>query len=183
VPAGRRSAVVALPGGGRWVHSPVPGIEDVRVAIAPSAIHGHLDLGAYPDAELWGGPGLARRRKDLGFAGELGDEPVWPDVFDQALIPQRPAGGEVVFCHRASGTLIVGDAVWNVTRAQPLRTRLWAGGAGVHPTPLFRLALRDARDAVDRILSWEFDRIVVGHGPNVDRGGRDVFARAYGFLR
>jgi hypothetical protein len=151
--------------------------------VAPSAIHGHLDLGAYPDAQLWGGPGLARRRPDLSLAGELGDEPVWPDVLDQALLPQRPYGGEVVFCHRPSGSLIVGDAVWNVTRDQPLRSRLWAGGLGVHPTPAFRLALRDARAAVERILSWEFDRIVVGHGPDVDTGGHDVFARAYAFLR
>jgi hypothetical protein len=182
VPAGRRTAVVALPDGGRWVHSPVPGIDDVRHAVAPSAIHGHLDLGAYPEARLWGGPGLARRRRDLRFAGELGDEPVWPDVFDQALIPQLPAGGEVVFCHRASGTLIVGDAVWNVTPDQSLRSRVWAGGLGVHPTPLFRLALRGARAAIDRILSWDFDRIVVGHGPNIETGGREVFARAYRFL-
>jgi hypothetical protein len=160
----------------------VPGLADVRFAVAPSAIHGHLALGDYPDAELWGGPGLAKRRDDLAFAGELGDEPVWPEVLDQALIPQRPYGGEVVFCHSASGTLIVGDAVWNVTRDHPLRSRLWAGGLGVHPTPAFRLALRDAKPAIDRILGWDFDRILVGHGPNVDTGGKAAFQRAYRFL-
>jgi len=35
---------------------------------------------------------------------------------------------------------------------------------------------------VERILSWDFDRIVLCHGPIVESGGKTVFREAYSFL-
>ncbi len=48
------------------------------------------------------------------------------------------------------------------------------------PTVAFRLGIRDreaARRSVRRILEWDFDRILPGHGEIVEAGGRDKLRR------
>ena len=66
---------------------------------------------AYPAAELWASPGLPERRRDLRFAGVLGDrpEPAWAPDLDQLTTDGNVFFSEVVFFHAASGTLIVAD--------------------------------------------------------------------------
>jgi glyoxylase-like metal-dependent hydrolase (beta-lactamase superfamily II) len=65
--------------------------------------------------------------------------------------------------------------------------RLWAGWRrGVRPTPAFRLAVRDrdaARASLERILGWDFERIVPGHGEILQAGGREELAAGYAWLR
>jgi hypothetical protein len=39
------------------------------------------------------------------------------------------------------------------------------------------------RHSIDQILSWDFDRIVVGHGEVVESGGHKKLEEAYNFLR
>jgi len=39
------------------------------------------------------------------------------------------------------------------------------------------------RASLDRILEWDFDRVIVGRGRNVETGGRQVFREAFEFLR
>jgi glyoxylase-like metal-dependent hydrolase (beta-lactamase superfamily II) len=199
VQAGRRMAVVRLASGELLVHSPAPLDERLRAAlerlggvrfvVAASWLHGHLHMGDYARAELFAPPGLAARRPDLSFAGELGDRPDerWAADLDQALFRGQRVPPEVVFLHRPSRTLIVGDLVWNVTSRMPLSARVWAGRRpGVRPTPAFRLAVRDraaARASLDRILAWDFDRILIGHGEVLESGGRAALERAYAWLR
>jgi glyoxylase-like metal-dependent hydrolase (beta-lactamase superfamily II) len=91
-----------------------------------------------------------------------------------------------VFLHRGSRTLLAGDFAWHVTQELGAPARLWAGWRpGVRPTPAFRLAIRDrhaARASLDRILAWDFDRIVPGHGEIVETGGRAALAAGYARL-
>ncbi len=201
VQAGRRSAIVRLRGGDLLVHSPAPldaelrraldALGPVRLVLAPNAFHGHVSMGdyaaAYPAAQLIAAPGLDGRRRDLPFAAVLGDvpDPRWAEDLDQAVLLGHRFIPEVVFCHRASRSLLVGDLVWNLTSAHPRGTRLFAGGTGVHPTPLFRSGIRNreaARGSLERILAWDFDRIVVGHGALVESGGREALRSAYAAL-
>ena len=202
VEAGRTMAVVRLGDSDLLVHSPaalddelrraLDALGRVRFVVPASALHGHVSMGdyaaAYPDAELFAAPGLRKRRKDLGFAGDLGAEPDprWAGHLDQTTFDGNRFLHEVVFHHRASRSLLVGDCVWNVTPRMALSGRVWAGWrSGVRPTPFFRLAIRDraaARRSVERILSWDFDRIVIGHGESLESGGRDAFRAAYDWL-
>jgi hypothetical protein len=39
-----------------------------------------------------------------------------------------------------------------------------------------------AREQVDRMLAWHFDRIVVAHGDAIETGRREVLRRAYAWL-
>jgi len=199
---GRRMAVARLPTGDLFVHSPAPLTDELRVAldelgpvrfVAPaSSLHGHLFMeqyaAAYPEVELFAAPGLERRRPELTFAGRLGDEPDprWGGDLDQTTFRGHRQLAEILFLHRPSRTLIVGDVCWNVTTAMTLGARLWAGWRpGVRPTPVFRSGIRDrdsAKASMERVLEWEFDRILVGHGEMVETGGRAAFENAYDWL-
>lgn len=202
IEVGRRMTVVTLADGSLAIHSPaeltpaarawLETLGQPRYVVPASLLHGHLFMeqyaGAYPALELFAAPGLPGRRTDLRFAGVLGASPEagWAAALDQTLFEGNRALTEVVFLHRSSATLIVGDLVWNNAPPLPLPARVWGGvRRRVAPTPAFRLAIRDraaARRSLDRILSWDFDRIVVGHGPIVERGGREALARAYDWL-
>jgi Domain of unknown function (DUF4336) len=202
IEAGRRMTVVHLGGGELLLHSPAPltpelrarldGLGVPRFVVAASAVHGHRFMEqyrrAYAGVQLFAPPGLDRRRRDLAFDGLLGSvaDGRWRDALDQevllgSLVP------EVVFLHRPSRTLILGDLVVAIephsldSRVARIVWRL----EGVYGRPgmprSFRLVTRNrraARASVERILSWEFDRLVPGHGRVFERGGRDVFARA-----
>jgi hypothetical protein len=206
IEVGRRMTVVRLGSGSLWLHSPTPltdalrasldSLGEPRFVISASAIHGHLFMeqyrDAYPNVELFAAPGLDRRRKDLAFDAILGSVPDlrWSEDLDQAAFLGHLAP-EIVFLHRASRTLIVGDLLmaFEVSPTMPLAARLVWRLEGVYGSPgtprSFRLATRNrraARRSVERILAWDFDRIVVGHGEVVETGGRAAFERAMGWL-
>ena len=206
VEMGRRMTVVDVGNGNLLIHSPAEltgsirsefeRLGRVRFVVPASKLHGHLCMeqyqAAYPEAELFAAPGLASKRPDLRFAGELSDQPDprWAAVLDQAIIRGHRLLDEVVFLHRLSRSLIVGDAVFNVAADAPLALRIWAWGPRLRPsfgpTPRFRLGIRDqaaARGSLDRVLGWEFDRIIVGHGEIVAHGGRELLRAAYAWLR
>jgi glyoxylase-like metal-dependent hydrolase (beta-lactamase superfamily II) len=199
---GRRMNVVQLTDGGLFVHSPAPlddalragldALGEVRFVAAPSRIHGNLWLeryaAAYPGVELLAAPGLAERRKDIDFTAELGSEPDprWAADLDQELFGGNRLINEVVFLHRPSRSLILGDLALNLGPESPRMTRLFARLGGMYgrlrPTPIFRLATRDkaaARESLERILSWDFDRVVVGHGAIWETGGREALRREW----
>ena len=103
--------------------------------VAPNCFH-HLYLAdaraRFPEAALLGAPGLATKRSDLDFDGELGAE----SREDLELIPTIgiPRMEEVVALHRPTGTLIVTDLVFHVLKARGLMSwftfRVVAGTLG-----------------------------------------------------
>jgi Domain of unknown function (DUF4336) len=206
IEVGRRMSVVRLAGGALLVHSPAPltpelrealgQLGDVRFVVPASSMHGHLFMEqyrtAYPEAELFSAPGLDRKRTDIAFDGALGEvpDPRWRDDLDQAAVLGHRFVTEIVFLHRPSRTLIVGDLCFTVGDSAPAAMRAIARAAGryrrLSPTPMFRLGFREkaaARRSLDRILDWDFDRVMVGHGELLETGGRDALRSAYAWLR
>ena len=201
---GARMTVVRLADGSLLLHSPLEldpelrreldSIGRIRFAVAPNRFH-HLYAGgvaeAYPEARLWAAPGVERKRPDLEIAGVLGDEAPaeWRDEVDQVFFRGRPFENEVVFLHRASRTLILCDLAFNFgPRAAPftrLLMRLLRGYGRFGPSSLDRILIRDrraARDSLERILAWDFDRVVGAHGDVLERGGRDALRAGYSGL-
>ena len=201
---GTRMTVIRLTDGSLLLHSPVTldpelcraldSLGRVRYAVAPNRVH-HLYAGdvarAYPGARLWVGPGLERKRPDLAIAGVLGDEapPEWRGQVDQVFFRGRPFENEVVFLHRASRTLLLCDLAFNFgPRSHPV-TRLLMRLVGSYgrfgPSRLDPLLIRDrraARASLERILAWDFDRIVVAHGDVLETGGREALRTGYAWL-
>jgi hypothetical protein len=53
------------------------------------------------------------------------------------------------------------------------------------PSTLDPWLIRDrpaARRSLERILAWDFDRIVVAHGDVLESGGREALRRGYAWL-
>jgi hypothetical protein len=204
IEVGARMTVMRLADASLLLHSPVALDRDlrreldalgpVRHAVAPSRVH-HLYAGqvldSWPEARLWVGPGVERKRPDLVIAGVLGDEapPAWRGQVDQVFFRGRPFENEVVFLHRASRTLMTCDLAFNFQAGTPLLTRLLLqlirsyGRFG--PSRLDPLLIRDraaARASLERILAWDFDRVIVGHGDVLERGGREALREGYAWL-
>jgi hypothetical protein len=201
---GTRMTVIRLADGGLLLHSPVEldaglrreldAIGRVRFAVAPNRVH-HLYAGrvaeAYPGARLWVAPGLERKRPDLVFDGVLGDDAPaeWKGQLDQVFFRGRPYENEVVFFHRASRTLILCDLAFNFgpRSAAPTRLlmRLLRSYGRFGPSKLDPLLIRDrraARQSLERILGWDFDRVVVAHGDVLESGGREALREGYAWL-
>jgi hypothetical protein len=200
---GTRMTVVRLGDGRLWLHSPVlhdAGLSEALEAlgpvgflVAPSKVH-HLWLGPWPEAHpaatVWGAPGLRDKRRDLVFHRELGDAPPadWAADLDQALLAGVPYVNEVAFLHRASGTLLLTDFAMHFPDPLPdLWTRLWAramglAGGRLTASRLVRTLVRDRaalRPALERVLAWPFDRVIVTHGEVVERGGAAALRAAW----
>ena len=207
IPFTTRMTVVRLTDGGLWLHSPVAATDSrvdavsalgpVRHVVAPNKFH-HLFvtswLDRFPDATSWAEPGLARRRGDIRFDHELGDkaEPVWEADLDQILSRGSRVLNEAIFHHRASRTLIFTDLIQNHDPEQDGGFWRWVKRANRILAPHgeaprdWRLTVWDraaARSSLQRMLAWEFDRVVLSHGVCVERGGRAFVERAFRWLQ
>ena len=205
LPVGARMTVIRLSGGRLLLHSPLPLDAEIRAeldalgrvayAVAPNRLH-HLYAGdvvrAYPDARLWVAPGLPEKRPDLVHAGVLGDEaPVeWRGELEQAFFRGRPYENEVAFFHPATRTLILCDLAFNFGPRDAWPTRvlmsLLRSYGKLGPSKLDPLLIRDraaARASLDRILAWDFDRVIVAHGDVQESGGYPLIRDGYAWLR
>ena len=200
---GTRMTVVRLTGGSLFLHSPVRLDPETRRAldalgpvgfiVAPNkAHHFFVDdyVRAYPEARLFGAPGLAEKRKDLRFDAVLGDEapPAWRDEIDQRLFRGAPILNEVAFLHRPTQTLLLTDLVFNVPASRTADARIfyWLSGAAGRfgPHRFVRWMIRDraaARESLREILRWDFDRVILTHGEVLETGGKERLARAFAF--
>ncbi len=202
VETGSRMTIVRLSDKSLFVHSPVAldaetreavdALGPVRAVVAPSVFH-HLHvaawMSAYPSAIFGACPGLEWKRPDLAFTYVLADQPheAWAADIDQVYFSARREN-EVVFFHRKSRTMICCDALLNLWRHPSRSTRIVARLMGNHSPGFgwmerFMVRNRDvARRQADRILAWDIDKIVLGHGDLVESDGRETMRRAYAWL-
>lgn len=202
VETGTRMTVIRLSDGGLFVLSPV-GLDaetkrqvdtlgEVRAVVAPSIFH-HLSMGqwmaAYPKAVFGACPGLEWKRTDLSFTCAVADEPhpVWSRDLAQVYFSARREN-EVDFFHAPTKTLITTDALLNLS-THPLKSTRFVAKLMRNSAPgvgwLEPFMVRDrslARRQVDRMLEWDFDRVILAHGAMIDSGGRAALERAYAWL-
>lgn len=199
-----RMTVIKLRSGEIVIHSPcafdaaltaeVAALGRVAAIIAPGNFHWlHVSScqRAFPDAITYICPGVDKRAKGIRFDAVLSDEapPLWSDELSQVSIEGTRLMREVAFFHRASKTLILVDLVENVTSATPgtnFLLRLLFGAAGMwnrpRPAPEYWLAWGDkarVRAGLDRILAWDFERVILSHGDLILEDARQVVRRAW----
>ncbi len=197
----RCMTVVRLADGRLFVHSPNtldPGLRsglaelgEVSCVVAPNRFHSHaMDqfMAAYPSATFFGAPGLRERKPRLRIDFVLGDrpEPQWEGVLDQAHLRGNSFLEEVLFLHRASRTLVVTDLIENIHRENVgLGWRIGAllFGRWQRPWPspehvMFTIDAEAFERSLERVRSWEFDRIVLAHGRFIEARASEVFEGA-----
>lgn len=200
---GTKMTVVRMSDGGLLLVSPVALSEERRQAVAalgevrhlvsPNLMH-HLFIGhwkeAFPEATLWADAALAKKRKDLHIDRELGDEvpEEWAADLDLVNIRGMPQVRERMLLHRASGTLVQTDMVFNLDDRgwwTDLYLRMCGIKGRVGSSALLKLVTKDkaaAAACVDRVLAWDFDNMVVPHGDNVLGGAREQLRSGLSWL-
>lgn len=201
-----RMAVIRLPGDDLLVWSPTALSQDlrrqidslgvVRHLVAPNSLH-HLFVQewkeAYPHATLHAAPGLLERRPDLKIDVELNRErpPLWPEEIDYVLVGGNRITTEAVFFHWRSRTVLFTDLLQQFPpgwfrgwRAIVAKLDLMTGAEPAVPRK-FRAAFTDravAREAFGQIIGWPSEKVVMAHGPPIERNGQAFLARAFRWL-
>jgi hypothetical protein len=190
LPVSSRMTVVRLKSGGLWLHSPVPldsrllaelkALGDVKYIVAPSKTH-HLFAAecaaAFPQAKLYGAPGLPAKRPDLTNMTELtpAAPPEWRDDLDQLFFDGIPFGNETVWFHKSSRTLILTDLCQWWQGDLPFAARVYASLVGVRrqlavPRNV-RWLVKDrqaAHASAQKILRWPIGRVTTAHNSIVE---------------
>lgn len=200
-----RSTVIEVSAGEYLIHSPVqvkhakqleslPG--KIKYIVSPNKLHS-LFLEdwqkAYPDALIYAPPGLRKKRPKVDFYKDLEDsaEPQWRDVISQKIIRGSWFMSEVVFFHKPSASLILGDLIENHNPKilGPL-FRAVAAAVGMlapHGTTakVFRwtfLRRRETRQDIQQMLSWHAKRVIVNHGPIVESEAEAFLQHAFNWV-
>jgi hypothetical protein len=204
IPLPHIMTVIRLPAGDLFVHSPtrldsstasaLGSLGEVDSIVWPSWWHDmYLTdyAAAYPRARLFGAPVLVQWHRRMPSLQSLDEcTSVWAPCIDQVYVDRmRLFLDEFVFLHRSSRSVIVADLAFHFDEQSNWFTKWSFGVIGAYPgcnIPWFyRLAPRDRRylrAKIDRILDWDFDRLVVGHGSVVESGGKDALRNAYRWL-
>jgi hypothetical protein len=118
----------------------------------------------------------------VGFPTQLIIPPPreWDGELQALEIQGAPEARDTALLHGPSRTLILTELVFNFGDDQPLWTELLlrvAIGGEHHPGMArpFKAGIKDAasfKASVATILSWDFDRVIVGHGDVIDFDGK-----------
>lgn len=196
---GTRTTVIRLASGGLWLLCPGPGLEQlqtqiealgpVEALVAPNSMH-HLYLPTtarlFATARIYGPPALKAKQPELSYT--LIEQAPWADELPAVQLRGLGPLQESAFYHPPSRTLIVTDLVFNIQHAKDTWTRLFMtlndGNGKFGPTRILRSVLKDRQAlaaALEKILAWDFERVIMAHGEVIETGGkaqmREAFAR------
>ena len=203
-----RMTVVKLSDGSLWVDSPVPvsfdtlkhlsEIGPVKYLIAATPRHvWRLDgwHTLFPDAQLWTSrpTRMTLNGGKMPVTGILGDVPNggWAEDLDQLVFKGNPLMDEVIFFHKRSRTVILDDLIQShpMEKGKRVRNAIYRidgvaspeGGVGLD----IRLTFTNrklAKKSLAKLLSWDFDRLIIAHGPCVKEGAKASVERAFQWL-
>lgn len=205
LPFPTRMTIVRLPGGSLWLHSPTEPDEalfqsigklgPIGFLIAPNTLHYWWIPDwkeRFPSAQVYAVPGLepsAKRRLPAQAMLSNAPPPAWAGVIDQVLIVGDLLT-EAVFFHRPSRTLILTDLIENFETNQ-IRSWFyrklisWSGAAdpdGKAPIDMqlsFYRWRKPLRAAVEKMIAWKPQRIILAHGRWYDKNAEAELRRAF----
>jgi len=196
----RNVTVIRLASGELVIHSTGPFTAEDQAAVAAlgpvgwmaDAMLDHDTFASRGRASFPGCPYLAPQGFSAASEPLLPAPAAWAGQIEVLKIEGAPSFSEHVFWHRPSRTLIVADLVFNF-EAPPFFAKLLLGAAitsgarpGMSRRFLHAVTDRAALSAsLERMMQWDFDRVVVGHGDVIRTGAREKLRRLFtgqGFL-
>lgn len=194
----RTRMTVLETGSGLLLHGPVPldeaqaealsGLGEVKYVVAPNSYH-HLyaqaALERFPEARLWLGGALKRKRPELdGAVVSVGSEPAFGTTRSW-LVDGMPKLDEILILHPESKTLVVADLVFNVLEYKRWLTGVVFRLTGTHKrlaqSRLFTWEMGDKqayKASVEQVLDWDFTRVVMAHGEVLEGDAKSRLASA-----
>jgi hypothetical protein len=158
--------------------------------------------GLFPDAELWVTPQILNKLKlmtvlpkqKLSYTGILGNElpSAWASDMDQLVFEGSYLFKEVFFFHRKSRTVIVDDMIQihPMEKGKPfLNFLIKLVGAG-NSRAVVALGIRMtftnrklARQSFKKLMSWDFDKLIIAHGPCIQKDAKASVEMAFRWLQ
>lgn len=173
----------------------------VTYLIAPNLFH-YLYLTQaqviYPNAKIFAPPGIESKlpnltidqiftKDEVDFISEL--EYTLLEGFQAFIINKIAVVNEVVFYHPSTKTLIITDSAFNFDDSFPLITQFAARLIGSYqtlkPSRLEKIAVQDKEkltSAINKVVAWDFQRVIMGHGKIVDRDAKIQLTQGYNWL-
>ncbi len=208
LPFSTRMTIIRLANGELFIHSPIALTDDlkaevsalgkVRHLVSPNWIHYAYIADwqkAFADTVAWASPNVRMRavkhKVDIAFDRDLGEvaEPDWTEEIDQLIVFGSKVHVEVVFFHKASKTLILTDLIENFEKPKlPWWLRFAIGLAGnVDPDGKAPIDMRMSflggksklRVAVQQMIDWAPERVILAHGRWYERDGTIELRRAF----
>ncbi|MGY0193860.1 DUF4336 domain-containing protein [Leptothrix sp. BB-4] len=197
-----RMTVVRLRDGSLWVHSPISPSQElmdelgklgsVRHVLAPNKSH-HLFfldfLKAHPAAQGYIAPGLESKRPDLGRFPHISREAPWNAEIQGFFMEGLPILNETVWFHIDSGTLVVTDLLFCISRTSQGMTALVSRLLGIHGTlgmsRTMKLLIKDKQAlarSVRPLLALPIQRVIVAHDQVIDDQPVAKLAKAWSWL-
>lgn len=206
MPFPTRMTIIRMADGGLFVHSPtalpdelkaqIGSLGAVRFIVGPNRLHYSWIAdwrAAFSDAEIWLAPRIREQaggRVDFP-AHDLDAASGYP--WDEEIATLLVAGrymSEAVFFHRASRTLVLTDLIENfepkkLSFFQRLLTRVGAAQDphGSMPRDMrLNYAREVLRTAVETMIGWNPERVILAHGRWYERDGAAELRRAFSWL-
>lgn len=173
-------------------------IGNVSYIIAPNLYHylfASNFKAIYPNAKLWAAPGLESKKSDLPIDKiiDVAEKSILDQVeyllFDGFKVFDLKGSSllnECVFFHQASHTLILTDTAFHFDESFPLTTQLTARLIGSYkklsPSLLEKFATKETekvKQSVQKVLAWDFDRVIMAHGSIVESDAKQKFREGY----
>jgi hypothetical protein len=203
-----RMVIVRLTDGSLWINSPVPvpfdtlkcitALGPVKFIVAATPRHVWRLQGPhilFPDAQLW----VPRttlftlKKSPLPLTGILTDIPYqgWAKDLDQIPFKGNPLIEEVLFFHKESRTVILDDLIQihPLVKGKFLRNALFKFEGVAFPYGGVALDIRLsfthrnlARRSLEKLLSWDFDKLIIAHGVCIEKDAKRLVERAFRWL-
>lgn len=186
------------------LHSPIPiddtlaqaiaALGEVTLIIAPNNFHNiflRKTCERYPQAQLWGSPGLPKKKPDLVFTGILdkGARPPWSDVLAPFFLDGAPGMSETIFIHRPSKTLIAVDSFFNLRSAKNGFSRFMLKFTSSYgkaaQSRIWRMMVKDKKamaESTRPLFAEDFERVVMAHGAVLTEDAKATFEKAVAWL-
>ena len=190
---GRTVTIIRLGSGKLVIHSTAPFTPADLVAIRELGEPGWIveatrfhdsfaqeGRAAFPGVPYLAPPGFANVGR--GMTEPLTPAPrEWAAELEVLELGGMPKVREHVLFHRPSRTLIAGDLLFNFGRGASGWTRFFARHVMrlkkfVGMSPFFRLMIRERtafQSSVQRMMDWDFDRVIVAHGEIIQESGKE----------
>jgi len=198
---GNRMTCIQLEDGSFWLHSPTKfNLEtyneikekgNISYLVTPSLMH-NLFVMDWKEHELLSQLVAPKHVKKVSvdfYFDDITNEDLnklFNDEISGVPINGMPMLQEYAFIHHRSKTLILTDLAFNFKNVSSSWTKIFLQLYGAYnkfgPTITIRTLIRDKkafRNSLDKILEFDFDRIIVSHGEIVETNGRSVFVNAF----
>ena len=200
-----RMAVIRVSATELLLHSPceidaqtrddISALGRVAYIVAPGSYHYfHVASAqeAFPEADIYICPGVERKDPSIDFDWFLSDRApdCWAGALDQVLVRGNKFIWEVAFLHKASKTLVLVDLIENIGDNTPgvnwvlelwwkVVLRMWNRPK---PAPEYQMGWKDkaaARQSLQKILEWDFEKIVLAHGDLIENHAKQAALEAW----